>query len=64
MPGRLAVPQLELWLFVCFKINERWDFLGGPVAKAPNSQYSGHRFDPWSGKKIPYATTKVSACRL
>ena len=22
LPGRLAVPQLELWLFVCFKINE------------------------------------------
>jgi len=28
---------------------EDGDFPGGPVAKAPFSQYRGPGFDPWSG---------------
>ena len=34
------------------------DFPGGSAAKALHSQYRGPGFDPWSGKKIPHATTK------
>ena len=26
-----------------------WDFLGGPVARAPCSQCRGPGFNPWSG---------------
>ena len=34
------------------------DFPGGSAAKALHSQYRGPGFDPWSGNKIPHATTK------
>ena len=27
-----------------------WDFIGSPVVKTLCFQYSGYRFDPWSGK--------------
>ena len=33
-----------------WRLNKQpWDFLRGPVAKAPRSQCRGLRFDPWSG---------------
>ena len=35
------------------------DFPGGPVAKTPHSQCGGPGFNPWSGKEIPYATSKA-----
>ena len=35
-----------------------WDFPGSAVAKTLCSEYRGPRFDPWSGNKIPNATTK------
>ena len=31
------------------KITNRWNFLGGPVAKTLSSQCRGSRFDPWLG---------------
>jgi len=31
----------------------KWDFLGGPVAKTPYSQWRGPRFHPWSENYIP-----------
>ena len=40
------------------------DLLGGPVAKTVSSQYRGPGFDPWSGKQIPYATTKNVCVQL
>ena len=42
------------------KTENRWEgFPGGPVAKTPSSQCRGPGFDPWSGNKILYATTKT-----
>ena len=35
------------------------DFPGGPVAKTPHSQYKGPWFNPWLGKQIPHAPTKI-----
>ena len=34
------------------------DFPGGLVAKTPSSQYTGPRFDSWSGNWISHAATK------
>ena len=53
----------------CIKVKER-DFLGGPVAKMPRSQYRRTGFDPWLGNvpqlrvhmpqiKTPRAATKT-----
>ena len=39
-----------------------WDFPGGSVAKTWSSPCRGPGFDPWSGNKIPYATT-LTWCR-
>ena len=37
---------------------ESQNFLGGPVAKMPCSQYRGSGFDSWLGNCIPHATMK------
>ena len=34
------------------------DFPGGPVAKTPQSQCRGPRYDTWSGNYITHTTTK------
>ena len=39
-----------------------WDFPGGPVAKTPQSQCRGSRYNTWSGKYIPHTTTKKILC--
>ena len=38
------------------------EFLGGPVAETPLSQYREPGFDPWSRTQIPHASTKDPAC--
>ena len=35
-----------------------WDFPGGPVVRTLSSQCRWPGFHPWSGNKIPHATTK------
>ena len=37
----------------------RRNFPDGPVAKTRHSQCKGPAFDPWTGNKIPHATTKT-----
>ena len=45
-------------VYISFNI-KNFAFLGCPVVKAPHSQCTGPRFDPWSGNQIPHATTKT-----
>ena len=40
------------------------DFPGCPVAKTPNSQCRGSRFNPWSGNEIPHAATKTQHSQI
>ena len=55
---------------IAHKMEEGWDFPGGPVGKTPCSQCRGLGFDPWLGNYIPYyaatkssrASTKKPAC--
>ena len=49
-------------LFILFKIQRNRDFPGGLLGKTPCSQCKGSRFHPWSGNKIPHASTKNPAC--
>ena len=46
--------NLETYIISIF-----WDFPGGPVVKTVYSQCRGTGFYPWSGNKIPHATTKT-----
>jgi len=41
-------------------MKEGRDFLSGSAAKTLTSQCRVPGFDPWSGNKIPHATTKSS----
>ena len=39
--------------------NTQGDFIGGPGAKTPCSQFRGSRFTPWSGNESLHAETKI-----
>ena len=58
--GKLPLLLKALGGVLIHKEREGRDFPGGPVVKIPDSQRRRSGFDPWSGTKIPHATTKNS----
>ena len=55
MTSRWNFSLVHISIFSVYK-NWFWDFHGGSVVKAAHFQSRGHRFDPWSGTKIPCTT--------
>ena len=58
--GQTASPSQSTWGVLIHKEREGRDFPGGPVVKIPDFHRRRSGFDPWSGTKIPHATTKNS----